>query len=96
MEDQLPAQTHCRYPCRETGECLAWLGREWRISRLLSLKDTTLTGESSLCCLLPPGGGRKISSLFGLAHTSQVGNFGVGYLPRVGIEVEDLLPDWLC
>lgn len=36
-----------------------------------------LTGESGHCCLLPPGRGWKVSALFGLAHTSQLGGWYV-------------------
>lgn len=35
------------------------------------------TGESGHCCLLPPGRGWKVSALFGLAYTSQLGGWYV-------------------
>lgn len=52
---------------------LLCLDREWRISGPLSLMDPTAVRESGHCCLLPPGKGWKISSLFGLVHISQLG-----------------------
>lgn len=62
---------------------LLWLGREWRISRLLHVKGTSPAGEWSPCFLLLLRRWWQISSLFALLTPSQ------------GIGVVIYFPDWL-